>query len=287
MNGKVLLNIYSLQVRNDVLNILVQHEYDFLEVFSEYELKFKYNLMKEKLDIYIHELDEGNYEESLEQIRQIDSRHIKVIVMIHEYSSRIIHDTLALKVRDIIVLPIERDHLTKKILSLANVEKAVNYMPEIPPNKEVYINKQEIESEINRAVRGEYSLSFVIIKYDGIEKEVCKVFGKKLATILRTTDRLVKYDENKLLALCPFTSKVFLVEVENKIRQAYSSLSKNKENSMYLYGVTFPVDGKDADMLLKKLLDGLHDSAIVSNIEGTLYQMTKEKLKLKLRRDYQ
>lgn len=289
MNGKVLLNVYTVSVKNDILNILVQNGYDFIEVFNEHELTFKYNLIKEKLNLYIHELDENNYDESLRQMASIDSKNIRCIVLIHKYSSRVIDDTLALDVKDIVVLPIERDNLLKKIMSsIKKPEPVAAYMPSMPPEPEVQVDRSRMIDEINRAVRGDYPLSFVMIEYDSMGIEVYKVFKRELFILLRTTDILLKYDKNRLLALCPFTPKSHLVEVENKIRLAHMELSKVTvtPSTIYLYGVTFPDDGDDLDRLIKSMLDGIHDSMVFSKLDGTLHQMDRDALRTRLKREY-
>lgn len=292
MNGKVLLNVYSVGVKNDLLSILVQNGYDFLEVFSEHELSFKYNLIKDKLDLYIHELDENDYESSLQQLKKIDTQEVRCIVMIHKYSSKVIDDTLAMDVRDIVVLPIERNNLSKKILSaVKKIEKAetAEYMPATPPVSEGVVDRKRIDDEINRAVRGAYPLSFVMVEYDKMGVEVYKVFKRELSRLLRTTDMFLKLSDKRLLILCPFTPKSHLVEVENKVRFAHRELSKVTVTPVriYLYGVTFPDDGQELDILLKSLKDGIHDSMVISSIEGPLHQIDREAVKTRLRREYQ
>lgn len=288
MNGKVLINVYSVGIKNDLLSILVQNGYDFLEVFNEHELGFKYNLVKDKLDLYVHELDENHYESSLEQLKKIDTAEVRCIVMIHKYSSRVIDDTLALNVKDIVVLPIERDNLAKKILSSFKKVTPATYMPASPPVNEGIVDRKRIDDEINRAVRGAYPLSFVMVEYDKMGVEIYKVFKRELSRLLRTTDMFLKISERRLLILCPFTPKSHLVEVENKIRFAHRELSKVTVTpvKIYLYGVTFPDDGGEVDVLLKTMKDGIHDSMVISSIEGPLHQIDRDAVKTRLRRDY-
>lgn len=289
MNGKVLLNVYSIGVKKDLLNILVQNGYDFIEVNGPHELSFKYNLVKERLDLYVHELDENDYEASLEQIKKIEVENVRCIVLIHKYSSEVIDDALALKVNDIVVLPIEKDNLQKKILSTVVKAEPQEYMPSTPPPKdEIQVNAERIDDEINRAVRGDYPLSFVMIEYDRMGIEVFKVFKRELRKLLRTTDMVMKYNKKRLLLLCPFTPKSHLVEVENKVRVAHGKLADVTvtPSTIYLYGVTFPDDGENSDKLLKVMSDGIHDSMVFSNLEGTLHQMDRNLLKNKLKRHY-
>lgn len=293
MNGKVLLNVYSIGVKKDLLNILVENGYDFMEVNNPNELSFKYNLIKDTMDLYVHELDENNYQASLNQIKKIEVENVRCIVLIHEYSSKVIDDALGLKVNDIVVLPIEKDNLQKKILSTVSKAGAQAehqaYMPSTPPpREEIKVDAKRIEDEINRAVRGDYPLSFVMIEYDRMGIEVFKVFRRELRKLLRTTDMVMKYDKKQLLLLCPFTPKSHLVEVENKVRLAHKKLSDVTvtPTRIYLYGVTFPDDGEASDALLRTMSDGIHDSMIFSNLDGTLHQMDRQALKTKLKRNY-
>ncbi len=288
MNGKVLLNVYTISVKNDLLSILVQNGYDFLEVFSEHELSFKYNLIKDKLDLYIYELDENDYENSLEQIKSIDTKSIRCIILIHKYSSRVIDDTLALNVNDIVVLPIERDNLAKKILSTVVKPEPTPYMPATPPKPEIQMDKSVMADEINRAIRGDYPLSFVMIEYDKMGNEVYKVFKRELMRLLRATDMILKLSKNRLLILCPFTPKSHLVEVENKVRVAHKALSQVTvtPSSIFLYGVTFPDDGDELDVLIESMDHGIHDSMIFSSLDGTLHQMDRDAIRTRLKRDY-
>lgn len=285
------MNVYSIGVKKDIINILVQNGYDFLEIAGENELRFKYNLIKNQMDLYIHELDENHYQASIEQIKSLDLENVYCIVMIHKYSSQVIDDALTMKVDDIVVLPIERDILQKKIRTRM-VKHEVTSMPlmpaEPPQDVEALVDDARIEDEMNRAIRGKYPLSFVMIEYDHMGSEVYKVFKKELRKLLRATDMILRYDANKLLILCPFTPKSHLVEVESKVREAHTKLSTVTvtPSVIFLYGVTFPDDGEEQKSLLEHMSNGLHDSMVFSSLGGTLHEMDKKALKTRLKKDY-
>jgi len=288
MKEHVLLNVYTHQVKNDLLSILIQNKCAFMEVFGRDELTFRYNLIKEEVGLYIHELDENNYTQSLEDIRKMTDHHVRCIILIHQYSSHIIEDALALKVKDIIVLPIERVNLDKKLKSyITGVEREIKEKEEHIIGPTVKLDNQIVADAVNRATRGHYPLSFVLIEYKDIEGRM--TFKRALTKLLRATDVVLEYGQGEWLIICPFTPKSYLVEVENKARSAHNKTSKGgqKQATVYLYGVTFPDDGDSFEVLERELKDGIHDSIIFSNLGGTLAEMDKEALRIKLKRDYQ
>lgn len=289
MKGKALLNVYTHQIKNDLLSILVQNNCDFVEVFEPDDLAFKYNLMKGKLGLYIHELDEENYTKSLENIKSITDTNIRCIILIHRYSSQIIEDALALKVKDIIVLPIEPSNLASKLKSYIN-EPKVTVSSESSRSHKIteQFDRKIVDDEMNRSKRGNYPLSIVLIEYAQKGTKGHEVFKQTLKKLLRTTDIVLEYSQGEWLILCPFTPKSYIVEVENKVRIAHKQSSKisGEQVTVYLYGVTFPDNGESFEMLEKELKDGIHDSIIFSNLEGTLSQMDKEVLQTKLKRNY-
>lgn len=295
MSGKVLLNVYSIHVKNDLLSIFVENEMDVLEVLNEHDLLFKHRLIKDNLDVYVQEFDENHYDLSLSQLQMIDREKVRCIVMIHAYSSQIIDDTLALNVKDIIVLPMKRDDLKRKILPPVYVVSKADAMPKEPMKVDVTTSTTQTEFdeeplivEIARANRGNYPLSLVLVNAVDFSNEAFTLFEDELRQLLRTTDEILHYDENSMLLLCPFTTKDNVVEVEHKVREAFSTVSfkGHKKVTMYLYGVTYPVDGRFSKPLLRLLKDGIHDSRLFSELEGPMSQLTQEDVRNKLRRNY-
>ncbi|PKM68888.1 MAG: hypothetical protein CVU95_02055 [Firmicutes bacterium HGW-Firmicutes-2] len=293
MEKKVLIHVYTIQVKNDILSILVNNGHDFLEVFNNNELNFKYNLVKDQIDLYIQELDENRYEESLDQIRRIDTDKVRSIVLIHKYSKHVIDDALALKVKDIIVLPMDRTHLTKKIMSFFDTQKPSVLMPSSQDKVQIHnyieIDINKVRDEINRAMRGNYPLSFVLVEYHSLDQPQWILFKEALNLLLRTTDMVMYFEANKILLICPFTPKNFLVEVENKVRNAYDQIKKKapSRGALFLYGVTFPEDGQAWEALYKEMTDGIHDSKVISKFEGTLKQINPNTIRTQLKKDYE
>lgn len=303
MKGKVLVNIFSAQVKNDLLSILLTNDYEVLEATSEHDLLFKYGLVKDSLEIYVHELNESNYEASLDQVKRIDTEKIKTVMMIHAYSSKVIDDALALKVNDVIVLPIKRENLIKKLVSKKPQITRTALMPKEPPKVmeakigpeplsvrpvEELFDDSVLAMELNRSTRGRYPLSLVMVTYSNLSLEAFDSFEDVLRKLLRTTDVILRYEQEAILIVCPFTSKHHLVEVENKVREAYGTLTEqgiNKGN-MDLYGVSYPSDAATKEELIKILKDGIHDSKLLSDLEGPFNELNAEEVRARLKRNY-
>ena len=294
MTGKVLMNVFSRQVKNDLLQVLVDHHYDFVEVMAREEFDFKWRLCQDHLLLYLHELSEEHYEASMNQLRRVSGEKVRSILLIHEYASRLIDEALNIGVNDIVVLPMDKENLRKKLLASLRVPTYAPYVPSIPSERDMpksqpwVFDETVVMDEINRSMRGQYPLSIVLVEYHQLNKQAFSIFENHLIKFLRTTDRIIRYENSQLLILCPFTSKAHLVEVENKVRRAHGYL-KDKIKGIpkcHLYGVTYPVDGETKEALLGLLEDGLHDSLMVDRFEGTLDMLQNQTLRSPFKRNF-
>lgn len=308
MSAKVLLNVYSVQVKNDLLSIFVQNGYDVFEAVNENDLLFKHHLIKEKLEIYVHELDENNYESSLEQLKRIDRDKVRCIVMIHAYNSDILDDALALKVKDVIVLPMDRNNLTSKLIMPVQAMKRTSIMPKEPPQPPTHneedqaitstepearefeeaFSQKSLEMELNRSTRGKYPISLLMVTYSNISNEAFALFEERLHQLLRTTDVILRYDKDRVLLLCPFTSKENLVEVENKVGQAHTSLTTKgfDKGLMVLSGVTYPRDASKSDQLIKILESQRVETKEPETSKNLFNTLNDKEIRNRLRKNY-
>lgn len=293
MAGKALLNVYSLQVKNDLLSIFIQNGYDVLEAFNIDELTFKYGLIKDQLDVYVHELDEVNYDLSLQQLRRIDREKVRCILLIHKYDSKMIDAALALDVKDVVVLPIEREKLKSKVLVPAYKVGTVPVMPKAPMPKTIDEGAEEVvfdlallKLEVSRAIRGDYPLSIVMVTYAEISSLAYEIFELKLKALLRATDEIMVYKKNTLLLLCPFTPKDHVIDVENKVKEAYAEINKKGiiSGNVYISGTTYPDDGADIDVLLKRMKENIYDSRLFGELDGPLSKFNRDEVRNRLRR---
>lgn len=311
MSGKVLLNVYSIQVKNDLLSIFVENGYEVFETMNENDLLFKHHLIRDSLEIYVHELNESNYEASLNQLKRIDREKVRCIVMIHKYNSHILDDALALKVKDVIVLPMDRKNLTSKLIVPTQPVKRTTLMPKEPPETvpkedppkiieddepivfefEEAFDHGSLEMELNRSTRGKYPLSLVMVSYSGMTNKGFQLFEEGLRHLLRTTDAILRYDKGHVLLLCPFTTKENLVEVKNKVRSAHQAIvSKGFDKGLLtLSGVTYPRDATKCDQLLKLLKDQLEEeqsAQLEEEKESLLKPIDDNEVRNRLRKNY-
>lgn len=303
MLGKVLINVTSTQVSSDLLSIFVAEGYEVFEARDANDLLFKYNLIREDLDLYIHELDEQDYEGSMAVFKKIDRHRTRTVLLIHLYSAKVIDDALSLSVKDVVVLPMERNALAKKLIQPIRNQVKTTLMPKMPPKApegasastppetslEMPLDDDTLEMELNRAIRGRYPLSIVMVAYGGFTEGAFIRFEKNLRRSLRTTDAICRFGVATLLIVCPFTSKVHLAEVENKIRDAYKQVIAEGHGSgtMQLYGLTYPRDVASKDKLLEQLKAGIDSSDFIhEQQEFPFGGLSDDEVRKRLRQNY-
>lgn len=286
MDGMILLNVYSTAIKNDILSLLVTFKLGFMEAFSNNEVMFKYNLVKDQVALYVHEIDDKAYQEACEIIEKVRAHKVKTIVLIHKYDIGVIDDMTRLGVMDIIVMPMTREKLKSKLLANYRMPEDLNRIQakdkddKEDKENETLVDEARVNNEINRAMRGQYPLSIILLHYAHIDYETYLDLKKRLQTILRTTDVLFRYNPQQLIILCPFTPKNYLVEVENKIRETFKVFNTTIANkgALYIHGVTYPEDGATMKHLFKLLEAGIHDSMLLQSINGTFKDLDSNKI---------
>ena len=290
MAKKALFYVRSIQVRNDLFSIFIENGFDVLEAINDDDLIFKYGLVREELTIYVHELNEEDFDNSLEALHRIDASKVRTIMLIHEYDVKTIDAAMALNVKDVVILPADRTTLKKKLV-LPVIQSKDEVMPSAPKDNETEVLIQPFDSnalawELTRAERGQYPLSLVMVNHPFKEAESMTAFMSQLEILLRATDDIQPYNNDTLLLVCPFTSKEHLVEVENKVRKAFDVQEGPPGGELFIYGVTFPTDGNDLDGLLAIMADGIHDSRLFSELEKPFGQVSREEIRDRLRRKF-
>jgi len=285
MEVKVLLFIQDHQLKRKVINCIADLGVPFVECFEEEELSFKMQLFSDTNRLYIHEFIVEKEDEQFAQLKKIKEKGWKVIVIFPKYLIEYIDKSQLAKVDDLLVLPVEIASLKNKLVMLLSL-----------PMKDGMVNKQAVEEiqkdglheviqmEVNRAQRGKYDLSFVMIDIGNVPLDIQKDYLADLKKVLRETDVILKAKEkNTYILICPFTAKNYLVEVENKIRDLFNAL-KNKGrisslSKLYAYGLTLGEDGEDYNQLHKRLTESMHDTKLLdqSFVQNLLY--TPQKLK--------
>lgn len=280
VKNKILISISGVGSKKLVMSSIVNLGYDFIEFQDQEDLRFKLNLFKNNILLMIYELNYTAYNQDFDMIRNITNQGIKTLLIIDRYEAKVIDDALEAGANDIIILPLKDEVLKNKIKTiLSSVSKPLEYI-EI---KEVaYVDPSIIEYEIIRADRGKYSISLVMAEFYGLNEEEIQKVSEKIKKKLRETDLIMKYGNNKLLLVCPFTGKENIVEIENKVRlvvQEYISQSSIK-SSVIVYGKSYPKDGESANMLIELLEEGIANSRMIGRIRGTFHDINKDDIEI-------
>lgn len=251
--------------------MVISEGHDFVEGNSYDDVKFKCELLKDHIILYIHELDYSRYDQEMSAIGSIIKRGYKTILIIDNYDVGIIDDALAIGVHDIVEMSVDQKILSKKIKNIIKPEE-VKSLVEVETNYDEshkIHDKNIIDNEIARALRGGYELSMILIKGLRYNPEVMRKVMESLKVQLRDTDRVLHYDAEQILLICPFTRKSYIVDVENKVRAIYDKV--DDENHLFtLYGLTYPSDVSAEEDILSKLEKGIRNSLLIGNLKGTL-----------------
>lgn len=287
MDGKILLFIRDYQLKRKIINCVASLRLPFVECFEQEELDFKMQLFNEVNKLYIHEFTGVDEDKEFEHLEKIKAKGWRIIVIFHKYSIEYIDRCQAIKVDDLMVEPIEEVPLKNKIttiLSLAALEPEIEEVEETVDVERISL-KDVIQLEINRAERGKYALSFVMIDFGNVPGKIQNSYFKELKKLLRETDVILNAEEkNTYILVCPFTPKNFLVEVENKIRYLFEEEKhQGRVSSMtklYAYGLTLGQDGLTFEDIYKRLTESIHDSKLLDQSIVQDLIKTPEKLKV-------
>jgi len=273
MEGKVVLFIRDHQLKIQFINCLAMYNISFIECFDQEEIWFKLNLIHSEKRVYIHEYTEEEGTKQFELFKKIRKKGYKILVVFPNYSVEYIDNSHTAGVDDLMVNPVEDNRLIKKVLNLLDLSPEKEETLE--ETKDVFDKdkfNEAVVMEINRAERGHYVLSFVLIDFidnlDKIDAHDVHEIIQQMNKALRETDIILKTEKkNTYLLICPFTPKDSLVEVENKIRNFVGDIKKSYSikttSKLYVYGLSFDRDGEMFDQFYERLKEGINDSKLL------------------------
>ena len=279
MNGKILLFVRDYQVKRNIISILSHLQVQFMECFEEEELSFKLQLYTEGNRIFIYEFTGNVTDEEYARVKSIKEKGWKVLAIYPKYAIRYIDESQRIQIDDLLTHPVASDSLRRKIISLIN-----KLTPEVKEAISIPDNLHDaVRIEINRATRGNYPLSFVMISPTEMTEEQKDIFSGLLKENLRETDMIyTEEDAHTYMVLCPFTPKNSIVEVENKVRSVFEEVREpfklNRKDKIYVHGLTLEEDGQTYPEIYKKLLKGIHDSKLLD--QENIQDLFKDRSKL-------
>ncbi len=278
MNGKILLLVRDFQIKRTLIQLFMEKHVHFMECFDEEELDFKLAFYTEGERIFVYEFTNDVTEVEYECIRKIKEKGWKVLAIYPKYSVEYIDASQKIQIDDMLTHPVDTAYVRRKVLAMMNqVSQGVDQHVIQPDTLQ-----EAVRIEINRSMRGNYPLSFVMIALPAIQDEHKNAFSRKLKERLRETDILyTDQAHNAYIMLCPFTQKQQLVEVENKIRDVFEFLrgtfQMSHKGKIYIHGLTLSEDGQSYQEIYEKLLQGIHDSRLLDQreVQDILQDRTK------------
>jgi len=283
MDGKVLLFIRDYQLKRKIIKCIASLGVPFVECFEQKELTFKMQLFDVENRLYIHEFAEGDDDKQFENLKKIKNKGWKVIVIFPKYLIEYIDKSQEAKIDDLMVYPIEIAPLKNKIVTILSLPIIIDdLLDEVVDTKKVDSLKDIIQTEINRAERGKYALSFVMIDFGSVPVDIQNEYFLTLKKSLRETDIILNaVKKNTYILVCPFTPKNFLVEVENKIRYLFEEEKRQERIStmtkLYAYGLTLGEDGHTFNEIYKRLTNSIRDSKLLNQtiVQNLIYTSDK------------
>ncbi|GEM_PF-1106887 len=279
MNGKVLLFVRDYQIKRNLISLLTHLQVQFMECFEEEELSFKLQLYTQGNRIFIYEFTGNVTQEEYERVKAIKDKGWKILAIYPRYSIEFIDESQKIQIDDVLTHPIEPESMKRKMIALINKMAPESKTHPVHPE-----NLQDaVRVEINRATRGNYPLSFIMISPPEMSDEHKDIFSGKLKEHLRETDMIyIEDDANTYMMLCPFTPKNLLVEVENKVRRVFEELREPfkiaRKDKVYVHGLTLDEDGQSYQEIYEKLLKGIHDSKLLD--QEDIQDIFKDRTKL-------
>ncbi len=292
MTDKILIFIKDRFIKGTVLKYLYEKNLEFMEVLDENDLYLKLDIFKEVILFFIIQINQETYIEQYEMMKKLKKGtgilSFPVMAIIPDGSVEYVGGAKKAGIEDVILIPEKRELFGEFFITRFN-----NFLKKLPSKQKhpdldelrrnilsTLSSNDDLKREIKRAGRGKYSVSFVMGRIAGIHIGMIQDFYEKLRKDLRDTDKIINYDYRTFIVTCPFTVKEYLVEVENKIREAFEVMFRgySQRKKLDMYGVTYPEDGKSLEKLIEILEKGVHDSIVISSIHEPLNTLSKERL---------
>lgn len=289
MSDKVLIYIEDRVIKGIVLKVLRDRNLEFLEGLDVNDLQLKLDIFQDMILFHIVQITKTNYQNQFEYVKRVKAQTTSgfpVLAIIPDDSRDFVGGAKNANIEDVVLIPGKREQFrevfsTRLTEFIKTIPGRVN-QDEVPPKNEGETNlvaDEAMKQEIKRAIRGKYSVSFVMGRFTGVHIGQIHDFYASLKKEMRDTDRIMIHDYHTFIVVCPFTVKSYLVEVEKKIREAFEAMfGYSRIRRLDMYGTTYPDDGKNIDDLIAIMEKGVHDSAVISNIREPLKTISRERL---------
>lgn len=290
MSDKVLIDIEDRVIKGIVLKVLRQKNLEFMEEMGIKDLQLKLEIFQDTILFHIIQISKSSYKEQFEFIKSMKREGLSgfpVLAIIPAATAEFVGGAKNVGIEDVVLIP-EKKELFRDLFT-ARLTEFIKKVPSKKPVSEVHshgstvtelASDKDLNHELKRAARGKYSVSFVMGRFTGVNLGQIQEFYEGLKKELRDTDKIVQYNFNTFVVVCPFTIKSYLTEVEKKIRDTFEGLfgGYSRTQRLDMYGVTYPDNGRNIEELVEIMEKGVHDSIIISNIREPLNSISRDRL---------
>ncbi|TCW30678.1 response regulator receiver domain-containing protein [Thermohydrogenium kirishiense] len=227
----------SVLIRLMAKNILEAEGYNVEAAATAEEAMLKVKNRKELFDLVIVDINLPN-QNGFEFIRKLKSeekyRDIPVMILSADATVPSIRQAVEAGAVEYLIKPFKAAELVKRVVKLIGYVKEEDHYPEL---------KELLKKEINRAKRGNESLSLVLTQCNGkVKIEISKI-ADQLKNKLRDIDTVFEVDKNTLALILPVTGADGAAVVIKKL--------KDKLPGKWYFGIgTYPNNGKNEEELI-------------------------------------
>lgn len=282
MDKNVLLYVKSRFIKNILLKSVVKAQIGVIDIIDPDDMTIKLDAYGDSIVLAVIEITDDNKASVYEVVNRIKDVYpsVPVVAIVYKDTYEIVNFAIRLGVKDILFL-------TKNVETYVEAiqNKMANYYDIIKKQeKDTFLSeminediniRESLNLELKRAIRGNYSISFILAYLSGHEPEVVQSIINTSKRFIRDTDKLLLMDEDTFIAVFPFVEKANVPLLEEKFREAFKKESKRVgiHKKFCLYGATFPDDGDSLEQLLD-LEKGINNSLVISSVQIPLSSLT-------------
>lgn len=289
MNKKILLNIDNRFIKSILLKSIAKAGLDILDVVDKDDISIKLEAFGDNVVLAVTEITKENFDTVESEIECVKKEcpSIPILAIVFKDTSDIVKFALNTGIKDVLLLPKN----SESYINLIQAKMDVYYTEfskagelKEPPISEKIQQKVDIKEtltiELKRAMRGEYSISFVMAYLSGHEPEAVISLIKNVNAFMRETDKLIEMSEDTFIGIFPFTSKSSVPIIEERFRDAFKrELSRmGIHKKLCLYSATYPHDGTTIEALLDRMEMGINNSLVINSVNTPLNAMTKSEI---------
>ncbi|NLX63367.1 MAG: hypothetical protein GX022_01100 [Clostridiaceae bacterium] len=283
MDKYIFLHIKSRFVRNILLKSIAKAGIGILEIMDQDDLAIKLDAYGDYIVLFITEIVDENSPALNDVVEYLRNRYpsVPVLALVYKDTYETVNTALKLGVKDILFLTKNSENYVKAIQdkmakyyeTINKQEKETDLSGLIHENISV---KESLNFELKRAIRGNYSISFILAHLSGHEPEVVSSIINTSKKFIRDIDKILSIDDDTFIGAFPFVEKANVPLLEEKFRNAFKNESKKVgiHKKFCLFGVTFPDDGDNLDELLSRLEKGIANMLAINSVQTTLNSLS-------------